>query len=863
MFLVIFFPSSLFSQENFSIKGKIMDENGMDVPFAQVQLFHKMNGINKLSTYGWADSSGNFQLFFNPPLLHGFIAVNAMGWQSDTVYVASQIVTSTNLGTITLKQSTISLNEILIKETSISYYQRGDTTVFKPSFFQDGSEIVLEDLLAKLPGVRVADDGFLYFRGKRVSKVLWDGDDLLGNDYAKGTKRMPAGIAEAFRFLDKYEGNPLMKSMNRSDQLVLDIEMKNSFKGKWIGDSFLGFGLSPLLTAGFSGYRIQKKIKILTFAEGNTFTDLSPGKRIRFDYSDELNSTFQPNYLLSWFVFPTYFPVNLSLVRFNQGKSATFTGGPHWKLGKDSYINIHADGILAKDFFHQNNFINQLTSLRSWQQTWQQNENLNRLKLDGEGRIKMSEKSNLTFQFHGLKEILFVNKTDAISGILSLPLNTSEKVANEKLTGNLHADWILKPDSKQVWRFKSWSQLEKMADRYDWQVQKEEAFNTQLVFQSIQFFRLQGFYIRQAYQLETGVHFSHHYFNAFPENEKDALNRVRLDSYFQWFGGKTAWVKKSHQFAFSGNAGPALFRFFRETKEFRKNSLLLEGNLRYKWSFSKKWHFETIFQMAPFLPDGGQVFKGQIRTGILQRETGMDDLIIPRSSQLKTKIHFSDNKKQWESQAALTLNYKSPYLGNRILSGDQPDWLMERFAFNLSKGAVFQWNLDKYLLKQSASIGIQVSASRQQFLFAVDRIYGENIFQHLTGKGDVRFTLGKMKIGFSPGIYYRQTSSLMGNFASLTQFISSGNLQVNIWKHSYLKFVTEYLSKNTTGNKSWFWAKLEGKFTFGDNHYVLLEVKNIFNKQVLKLGDLWADSQLIQQFSINPTLVSIKIYRNF
>ena len=275
LFLLVFIWSSLFSQQNFSIKGKIVDEKEMNLPFVQVQLFHNLNGITKLETYGWADSSGNFQLIFTPPLINAFISLNAMGWQSDTFFLKDQLLSSTYIGSISLKESPIPLNEILIKEKSIAYYQRGDTTIFKPSFYQDGSERVLEDLLAKLPGVRVADDGFLYFRGKRVSKVLWDGDDLLGNDYAKGTKRMPAGVAAEFRFLDKFEGNPLMKSMNQSNQLVLDIEIKNTFKGQWIGDSFLGIGFSPLLAAGFNGYRIQKKIKFLSFAEGNSFNDLS------------------------------------------------------------------------------------------------------------------------------------------------------------------------------------------------------------------------------------------------------------------------------------------------------------------------------------------------------------------------------------------------------------------------------------------------------------------------------------------------------------------------------------------------------------------------------------------------------------
>lgn len=862
-FIMICIWSSLFSQEHFSLKGKIVDEKGMNLPFVQVQLFHKMNGIIKMSTYGWADSLGNFQLIFTPPLLNAFICMNAMGWQSDTLILKDQILFSTFIGSISLNESPIPLNEILIKEKAIAYYQRGDTTIFKPSLYKDGSERVLEDLLAKLPGVRVADDGFLYFRGKRVSKVLWDGDDLLGNDYAKGTKRMPAGIAAEFRFLDKFEGNPLMKSMNRSDQLVLDINVKNTFKGKWIGDSFLGFGLSPFLTAGYSGYRIQKKIKFLSFAEGNTFTDVSPGKKLKFGYADELNSTFQPIYLLSWFVFPSFFPLSLLQVRFNQGKSISFTGGPHWKLGKESYLNMHVDAVLASDFFQQNNFINQWTSLRTWDQKWNQNENLRNLKIDIEGRIKMSEKSNLTFFLHGVVENLSVNKSDSISGISSLPFSSTEQVENEKYSFDLHTDWIYRPDSKKVWRIKSWSHLENMSDSYDWKVKKETSFNTQYVFQSNNFTRLQGFFVKPSYQLEIGTHFNQNQFNAFLETYQDRTNKVRLLSYMQWIGGKTEWVRKKHLIAFSGNVGSASFHVYRQKREIKKNSLLLEGHLRYRWSFSKKWHFESVFQISPVFPDAGQLFKGQIRTGILQRETGMEDLIVPISTQFKYKIHFSDNKRQWESQAFFTLNYKSPYLGNNILSDNQPDWLIEKIAFNLSKGAHFQWNIDKYFLEQSASFGIQLSASRQQFLFGLNRLSGENIFHYVMGKWDTRMKLGKLKLVFSPTIYYRQTKTTNGNLAVLTQFVSSGNLHFPIGKYSYLKWIVEYLPRNTTGNKGWIWAKMEGKFALNEKFYLLLEFKNIFNKQELKLGDLWADSQLIQQFQVNPALMSIKIYKNF
>lgn len=863
MSLFLFICTDLSSQSELSLSGRIVDNSLSEVPFVQVQLYQKLIGNHKLLTYSWADSSGHFQLFFKEPLVDGFLCFNAIGWQTDTFFLNPLVPSSSFLGLIKLRDVSIQLDEVIIKEKSLSYYDRGDSTVFKTVFFQDGSERVLEDLLAKLPGVRVAEDGFLYFRGKRVSKVLWDGDDLLGNDYSKATKRMPAGMANEFRFINKFEGNPLLKSLNQSDQLVLDIEVKNTFKGKWIGDAFVGLGLAPMGIAGFTGYRIKKKIKFLSFSELNTFNDMSPGKKMIIDYSDDLNSAFQPISLLSWFVFPSFFPGILSQSRFNQGESITFAGGPHWKLGKESFINVQVDGLLATDYFQNSNFTNQLLSQRTWRQQWTQNDNVNRFKVNSNGRINLTEKSNISFRFDGVKELLTVSKMDSLSSNEFSPLTSKETLLNERLLGDLYVDWILKLNKLMVWRVKSWNHFEKMQDTYDWQVDKSQSLNTQYVGQSNYFSRLQGLLIHPKYQWDVGSHIQQNQFNAYLRGEERALQKVNLWYHFIWVGGKREWIKKSHLLSVSGSAGPASFRYIRSFVETRKNTFLLEGNLRYKLGLWKKFTFESVLQLNPVLPDAGQIFKGQIRTGILQRETGMDQLIVPRSTQFKNRLIYSDNKKQWESQASFTLNYKSPYLGNRTISGMEHDWLIEKYAFRLSKGMIIQWNIDKYFIQQSASFGFNINASRQNFLFGLDQWVGENVFYQISGKLDVRVKVGKFGMVLSPGLYHRQTTSERGGLSVLTQFMSSGNIQWNIWKKSIVNISVEYLPRKLTGNKPWFWAKAEGKFPINEKYFLVLEVKNIFNQRNLTLGDLWADNQLIQQFQVNPSLVLLKIYKYF
>ncbi|MEO8933340.1 MAG: carboxypeptidase-like regulatory domain-containing protein, partial [Xanthomarina sp.] len=72
---------------------------------------------------------------------------------------------------IELSQRTSALDEVLI-ETKKAILVKNDTTVYKPNQFKDGSERNVEDLLKKLPGITIADNGSIKFKGKEVTRVL-------------------------------------------------------------------------------------------------------------------------------------------------------------------------------------------------------------------------------------------------------------------------------------------------------------------------------------------------------------------------------------------------------------------------------------------------------------------------------------------------------------------------------------------------------------------------------------------------------------------------------------------------------------------------------------------------------------------
>ena len=63
----------------------------------------------------------------------------------------------------------------------------GDTLIYKSEAFTNGSERKLEDVLAKLPGMEVDENGEVKVQGKKVNKVLVDGKQFFDGDTKMAT----------------------------------------------------------------------------------------------------------------------------------------------------------------------------------------------------------------------------------------------------------------------------------------------------------------------------------------------------------------------------------------------------------------------------------------------------------------------------------------------------------------------------------------------------------------------------------------------------------------------------------------------------------------------------------------------------
>ena len=123
---------------------------------------------------------------------------------------------------------------------------KGDTIIYNADSFKNGSERKLEDVLKKIPGVEINDNGEIEVEGKTVEKVMVDGKDFFDGDSKLATKNIPSNAVDKIQVLRNYgDVNQLRGVQNNQDRVALNIKLKEGKKNFWFGDITAGLGDAP------------------------------------------------------------------------------------------------------------------------------------------------------------------------------------------------------------------------------------------------------------------------------------------------------------------------------------------------------------------------------------------------------------------------------------------------------------------------------------------------------------------------------------------------------------------------------------------------------------------------------------------
>ena len=123
-----------------------------------------------------------------------------------------------------------------------------------------------------MPGMEVNKDGTIFFKGKKISKVLLEGDDLTGEGYKAITKNLKPEFVEEVQALEHYVEDNLLKGIINSDDIVLNLKIKNKQAKKLIGSIDGGLGTNERRTVSTNLISFVDKTKAFGFANYNNLS---------------------------------------------------------------------------------------------------------------------------------------------------------------------------------------------------------------------------------------------------------------------------------------------------------------------------------------------------------------------------------------------------------------------------------------------------------------------------------------------------------------------------------------------------------------------------------------------------------------
>ena len=200
--------------------------------------------------------------------------------------------------TIRLQPSTTPIREVRIKARPISV--RGDTLHYRVKAFAGKQDRYLEDVIKKLPGIEVKENGRIEYQGRAINKFYIEGQDPLGSNYTQASRNIPVEAVDQVEVIEHNQHKRILQGLVVSDQAALNIRLSKSSRFRPFGELMAGTGARPPLWEGKSFLmEAGRTNQMITTLKGNTTgTDLSEDFVQQMDASSSLPQVALPSTVL-------------------------------------------------------------------------------------------------------------------------------------------------------------------------------------------------------------------------------------------------------------------------------------------------------------------------------------------------------------------------------------------------------------------------------------------------------------------------------------------------------------------------------------------------------------------------------------
>lgn len=146
-------------------------------------------------------------------------------------------------GNVTLSVTALEMDPLVVSVEHVPFVNRRDTLRYNVLAFPTPPNATVEDLLRRLPGIRVESDGTITAQGEDVQNILVDGKEFFGQDPTVATRNLPADAVTQVDIYDKQSDMAEFTGIpDGEEERTIDLKLKEEARSGYFGRATGGIG---------------------------------------------------------------------------------------------------------------------------------------------------------------------------------------------------------------------------------------------------------------------------------------------------------------------------------------------------------------------------------------------------------------------------------------------------------------------------------------------------------------------------------------------------------------------------------------------------------------------------------------------
>ena len=252
----------------------VEDETGDPLPQTTVKLLKTDSTLVKGSL---TNLEGKFTLKA-PSDGNYIVQVTCVGFKPFTQRITVSGEKNIAMGEVTMKPDAIMLKGATVTGHAAKVTLKADTFIYNASAYRTPEGSVVEELVKRLPGAEVGDDGSIKINGKEVKKILVDGKEFMTGDTKTAMKNLPTNIIDRIKAYDQQSDLARISGIDDGEeQTVLDFGIKPGMNRGFMTNNDLGVGTRHRYSGRTFNGLMKQDMTVMMMASANNVNDMGFG----------------------------------------------------------------------------------------------------------------------------------------------------------------------------------------------------------------------------------------------------------------------------------------------------------------------------------------------------------------------------------------------------------------------------------------------------------------------------------------------------------------------------------------------------------------------------------------------------------